>query len=111
MQQPTLDNYIKILIAHLVNEGMSPEDAIKAMDHLLGELCVKYEQLRGNSSDEVLDRVYRGGPFNRSDVYFLEKRKKFFNAGYPFANELDGGNRPRLGKVLREYIERMDNRV
>ena len=103
MQQPTLDNYIKILIAHLVNEGMSPEDAIKAMDHLLGELCRKYEQLRGNSGDEVLDTVY--GPLNRSDHYFHEKRKNFFNYGYAFACALDGGNRPRLGKVLREYID------
>ena len=110
MQQPTLDNYIKILIAHLVNEGMSPEDAIKAMDHLLGELCVKYEQLRGNSGDEVLDKIY-DGPLNRSDNYFLEKRKKFFNYGYGFACGLDGGHLPRLGKVLREYIEGMDNRV
>ena len=80
MQQPTLDNYIKILIAHLVNEGMSPEDAIKAMDHLLGELCVKYEQLRGNSGDEVLDKIY-DGPLNRSDNYFLEKRKSFLTMG------------------------------
>ena len=110
MQQPTLDNYIKILIAHLVNEGMSPEDAIKAMDHLLGELCRKYEQLRGNSGDEVIDKVY-GHTFNRSDNYFLEKRKKFFNSGYGFACGLDGGHLPRLGKTLREYIERMDNRV
>ena len=101
MKQPT--DPIKILLAHLIEEGETPETAKKIVDAMLGELCVKYEQLRGNSSDEVLDTVY--GPLNRSDHYFHEKRKNFLNYGNAFACALDGGNRPRLGKVLREYID------
>ena len=107
MQQPT--DPIQLLITALQENGYGTTEAKKIVDAMLGELCVKYEQLRGNSGDEVLDTVY--GPLNRSDNYFLEKRKKFFNSGYGFACALDGGNLPRLGKTLREYIERMDNRV
>ena len=103
MKQPT--DPIKILLAHLIEEGETPETAKKIVDAMLGELCVKYEKLRANSDDEVIDRIYRGGPFNRSDNYFHEKWGKFINQGYAFACYLDGGNLPRLGKVLREYID------
>ena len=101
MKQPT--DPIQLLITALQENGYGTTEAKKIVDAMLGELCVKYEQLRGNSSDEVLDTVY--GPLNRSDHYFHEKRKNFFNYGYAFACALDGGNRPRLGKVLREYID------
>ena len=103
MKQPT--DPIQLLITALQENGYGTTEAKKIVDAMLGELCVKYEQLRGNSEGEVLDRIYRGGPFNRSDNYFHEKWGKFINQGYAFACYLDGGNLPRLGKVLREYID------
>jgi len=100
MKQPT--EPIKLLLAHLIEEGETPETAKKIVDAMLGELCVKYEQLRANKGATILDHIY--GPLNRSDNYFHEKWGKFINQGYAFACHLDGGNRPRLGKAFREYI-------
>ena len=106
MQQPT--DPIKLLITALQENGYGTTEAKKIVDAMLGELCVRYEQFRGNSGDGVIDKVY-GHTFNRSDNYFHEKWRKFINQGYAFACHLDGGNRPRLGKTLREYIEKQEN--
>ena len=103
MRQPT--EPIKLLLTALQRSGYDSTESRKIVDAMLGELCVKYEKLRANSDDEVIDRIYRGGPFNRADNYFHEKWGKFINQGYAFACYLDGGNLPRLGMVLREYID------
>ena len=92
-----------MIIELLEKTGLNEEDK----DRLLGELCVRYEQFRGNSGDGVIDKIY-GHTFNRSDNYFHEKWEKFINQAYAFACHLDGGNRPRLGKTLREYIEKQE---
>ena len=101
MRQPT--EPIKLLLTTLQENGDGSTESRKIVDVMLGELCVKYEKLRANSEGEVLDRIYRGGPLDQ--VYFREKWPKFINQGHAFACHLDLGNRPRLGMVLREYID------
>lgn len=91
-----------VLLTALQQNGYSQAESEKIVDAMLGELCVKYEQLRANKGATILDDIY--GPLNRSDNYFHEKWGKFINQGYAFACHLDGGNRPRLGKAFREYI-------
>ncbi len=103
MRQPT--EPIKLLLTALQENGYGSTESRKIVDAMLGEICVSYEKLRANSEGEVLDRIYRGAPLNQSGVYFREKWPKFIKQGHAFACHLDLGNRPRLGMVLREYID------
>jgi len=92
-------------VQHLVeklNQALTPEE----ISALFGEACRRYEWLRMEWNGADIDRVadiYGRSPVGEAsgvtDPYIGEKYAKFIDIN-AFACHLDGGNLPRLGRML-----------
>ena len=92
-------------VQHLVeklNAALTPEE----ISALFGEACRRYEWLRMEWNGADIDRVadiYGRSPVGEAsgarDPYIGEKYAKFIDIN-AFACHLDGGNLPRLGRML-----------
>ena len=92
-------------IIEKLNQALTPEE----IDTLFGEACRRYEWLRMEWNGADIDRVcqiYGNEPVGKAtgrntarDPYLQEKYAKFIDIT-SFACGLDGGNLPRLGRVL-----------
>ena len=92
------------------------KDALTSQEihRLFGDVTYKYEMMRFNGTPAMVKKVYGHEVSKRDDVYYidpshhddyiLEKTRKFFDMGSPFATRLDSLNIVRLGSVVREYI-------
>ena len=83
------------------------------INDLFGHVVYNYEMMRFNGTPAMVKKVYGIEVSKKDDTYFIEdnqepyvieKTKKFFDAGSPFAARLDSMNIIRLGGVLNEYI-------
>ena len=84
------------------------------INNLFGSIVYNYEMMRFNGTPAMVKKVYGHEVSKRDDVYYinpshhddyiLEKTRKFFDMGSPFATRLDSLNIVRLGSVVREYI-------
>jgi hypothetical protein len=84
------------------------------INNLFGSIVYNYEMMRFNGTPAMVKKVYGHKVNKRDDVYYidpshhdnyiLEKTRKFFDIGSPFATRLDTRNIVRLGSVVREYF-------
>ena len=87
----------------------------REIHRLFGDVTYKYEMMRFNGTPAMVKGIY-GQQINISkdhvsyinpdhqDDYIIEKTRKFYDAGSPFATRLDSGNIVNLGAVLYNYI-------
>ena len=85
------------------------------INNLFGSIVYNYEMMRFNGTPAMVKKVYGIEVNKKDDTYFIEdnqdpyvveKTKKFFNMGSPFATRLDSLNIVRLGSVVRDYINK-----
>ena len=86
------------------------------IDNLFGHIVYNYEMMRFNGTPAMVKQVYGREVKARDDVYYidpghhddyiLEKTRKFFDIGSPFATRLDSLNIVRLGGVVKAFINK-----
>ena len=97
-----------------IYEKLSNALTSREIHRLFGDVTYKYEMMRFNGTPAMVKGVYGHDikenddvPFigNNLDPYIIEKTRKFYDAGSPFATRLDSGNIVNLGAVLYGYIK------
>jgi len=85
------------------------------INNLFGSIVYNYEMMRFNGTPAMVKKVYGFEVSKKDHTYFIEdnqdpyiveKTKKFFKMGSPFATRLDSFNLVRLGSVVRDYINK-----
>jgi len=97
-----------------IYEKLSNALTSREIHRLFGDVTYKYEMMRFNGTPAMVKGVYGHKIKKNDDVpylttnqdpYIIEKTRKFYDAGSPFATRLDSGNIVNLGAVLYGYIK------
>ena len=97
-----------------IYEKLSNALTSREIHRLFGDVTYKYEMMRFNGTPAMVKGVYGHKIKKNDDIpyltanqdpYIIEKTRKFYDAGSPFATRLDSGNIVKLGAVLYGYIK------